>query len=412
MKKWNSTLSSILFSFSALAFAQDYELPFKNLKTFNGNTHAHTFFTYSHGAHLKRDKDFSKTKGDKMLSVDSLFLNRPNKFHLKEDWESYQGLPSKHYEEAKKAGYDFYFVTDHSQEEAFFPDEKNNTAWALATKQAKNATGENFTALMGVEHSENDSYETRVHLNVIGPSSYINGLRPGVDIPFFYNWLKKNPVNKHTGYPVVVQLNHPVKNQFNDFVYRDDDITEFITILEVINGKKNHYEGFVEALDNGWKVSPSAGLDNHNYTSIATAQSRTFILAEKNTPKDLLIAMRKRRTYASWDKNLECRYTANDSLMGSTIDESKIYKLDIYISDPDIADESDKISKIDLVTGKGKVIRTIKPKELKHNNHWSISLKKKEVDSYFFIRVWDNSTNDQENAQPVAWLAPIWIKQQ
>lgn len=409
MKNCNIKLSLTLVFLCTMAFAQEDELPFKNLKTFAGNTHAHTILTYSHGSHLNRTKDFSKANGDKMLYTDSLYLSRPNKAILKKDWESFQGLPEKHYQEAKKSGYDFYFVTDHSQEEAFFPDKHNNTAWALATKQSETATGENFSAIMGVEHSENDSYNTRVHLNVIGPSSYVNALRPGVDLPYFYNWLNENSVNEHTGNPIVVQLNHPVKNQFNDFVYRDENMSDIITLIEVINGNKNHYTGFVEALDNGWKVSPTAGHDNHTFNTISTEQSRTFILAEKNTPKDLLSAMRKRRTYASWDKNLECRYTVNDSLMGSTIIESKTYALNIYINDPDTADETDRISKIEVITAKGKIVRSIEPNSLKHKNYWNISLRKKEVNNYLFIRVWDNAMDDTELPEPCAWLSPVWM---
>ncbi|WP_437369915.1 hypothetical protein [Maribacter litoralis] len=399
----------VIILLSSTALAQEFEKPFKNLKAFNGNTHAHTIFSYSHGSHLERPDDFSKEKGDKMLYVDSLHLSRPNKALLKEDWDSFQGLPEVHYQEAKKADYDFYFVTDHSQEEAFFPDSKNNTAWTLATKQAEIATDTNFSAIMGVEHSENDSYKTRVHLNVIGPSSYVNALRPGVDIPYLYDWLKNNPINKNTGNPVVVQFNHPKKNQFNDFVYRDDDLIDIITQIEVINNTSIHYEGFIEALENGWKVSPTAGLDNHNYTAIATAQARTFILAENNTPKDLLTAMRQRRTYASFDKNLECRYTVNDSLMGSTIDKTKKYSLKIYINDADVGDESDKISKVEILTGTGKVLKSLTIDKILHQNYWNITLKGSSVEDYIFIRVWDNFKSDQDQPKPVAWLAPIWI---
>jgi len=42
-----------------------------------------------------------------------------------------------------------------------------------------------------------------------------------------------------------------------------------ITMLEVINSNKNvHYDGFLQALDSGWKVSPVAGNDNHGLDGI------------------------------------------------------------------------------------------------------------------------------------------------
>jgi len=408
MMKLNIVLGAVFFLCALVTTAQDSELPYKELSIFSGNTHAHTIFTYSHGSHLKRTRDY--IKGDRMLYIDSFFLSRPNKFELKEDWDSFQGLPEKHFEEAKKAGYDFYFITDHSQEETFHPDAHNNTAWAIALKQAEEATTDNFTALMGVEHSENDSYHTRVHLNVIGPSSYVNALLPGVDLPYFYQWIKDSPINEKTGNPVVVQLNHPVKNQFNDFVYLDDEVLDIITVLEIINGLDIHYEAFIEALDNGWKVSPTAGLDNHNYTAISSWPARSFVLAEKNTASHILHAMRNRRTYASFDKNLDCRYTANDSLMGSTISKASNYDLSIHINDPDIEDDSDKIIKIEVVTGSGKIIRSITPSDEVHHINMNITLNDDEIDHYFFIQLYDNSPVEDSGAHAMTWLAPVWIK--
>jgi len=405
MKKIIVLIGVFIYSFCPEIMAQNNEIPFKNLKILNGNTHAHSIYSYSHGNHLKRDANF--VKGDKVLFIDSLFISRPKNKHLKQNWDAFQALPEKHYKEAKAAKYDFYCVTDHSQEEAFFPNSTNNTAWAVATKQAEVASNSEFTAFMGVEHSENDSNNGRGHFNVIGSSTYINAIRPGIDIPYFYNWLKENPKNLKTGNPVVVIFNHPDKKQFNNWAYRDDEITKIITLLEIINNRKSKYEGFISALDKGWKVSPVAGIDNHNYTEISKAQTRTFVLAENNTPKSILTAMRKRRTYAAFDKNLECRYSVNDSIMGSIIPQSDTYNLKIYINDPDTHDKSDKISKIDIITANGVVIKTIETKKAKHKNYYNISIEDKDIDSYFFIQVWDNSKS--KDKEPVAWLAPVWI---
>ncbi|SFD24380.1 hypothetical protein [Algibacter pectinivorans] len=396
-----------LYVFCWSLTAQNNQIPFSNLKIYNGNTHAHTIFSYSHGSHLKRSAGF--VKGDKVLFIDSLFISRPKNKELKDNWDAFQGLPEKHFLEAKKAKYDFYCVTDHSQEEAFYPSGKNNTAWAIGKKQAEQASNQNFTAFMGVEHSENDSNNGRGHFNVLGASNYINAITPGVDIPYFYNWLKENPINKETNNPVVVIFNHPKKDQFNNWAYRDDEITEIITLLEIINNRKSKFDGFIAALDKGWMVSPVAGIDNHNYTDISEAESRTFVLAKNNTAKDILRAMRKRRTYASFDKNLECRYSVNDSVMGSVISKSNSYNLKIYVNDPDINDYTDKISKIDIVTSHGKIIKSLKPKMIKHQNYWNISVDSKYIDSYLFVQVWDNTKSNNEAAVPVSWLAPVWI---
>ncbi len=410
MKNSSIALNCICSFFYMVAFSQMEEIPFENLKVFSGNTHAHSIFTYSHGNHLQKKEGF--VKGDKILVIDSLYLSRPVNTDLKADWELFQGLPEKHYSEAKKAGFDFYSVTDHSQEEAFYPTYENNTAWTIAQKQAEIASDENFTAFMGVEHSENDSDNGNGHFNVIGPASYINAIRPGIDIPYFYNWLKQHPNNERTGNPVVVTFNHPAEDQYNNWDYRDDAITQIITLLEVINKTKSHYPGFVAALERGWKVSPVAGMDNHNYTSIEEVDSRTFVLAESNTPKDILGAMRERRTYASFDKNLECRYTVNDSIMGSTIPKVRKYEVDIYVKDPDSSDASDRISKIDIVTSGDRILKSFSTEDPKHEVHWKVSLEQIEVKNYLFVRVWGSHseiTNSSKPSEPIAWLAPVWI---
>lgn len=413
MKSLNIKLSYLFGLVSLVSFSQTEDIPFKRLKTLAGNTHAHTILTYSHGNHLQKKEGFAK--GDKILFIDSLYVSRPQNTILKEDWQLFQGLPEKHYEEAKNAGLDFYCVTDHSQEEAFSPTYENNTAWTVAQKQAEIASDENFTAFMGVEHSENNSDNGRGHFNVIGPSSYINAIKPGIDIPYFYNWLKQHPKNEKTGNPVVVTFNHPAKDQYNDWAYRDDGITDIITLLEVINGKKSHYPGFWGALEKGWKVSPVAGFDNHNYTTIKEFDSRTFVLVENNTPKDILEAMRKRRTYASFDRNLECRYSVNDSLMGATIPKARRYDLEVYVNDPDTTDLPDRIVKIDIVGSGNKILKSYRPKNPRHEVFWEVSLKRDEVENYFFVRVWDDrseAADSSEPSEPVAWLAPVWISEE
>lgn len=66
-------------------------------------------------------------------------------------------------------------------------------------------------------------------------------------------------------------------------------------------------------------MAPISGNDNHGFTGIARGTSRTFVLATGKTKAAILDAMKKRRTYASLDRNIECRYTVNGAPMGSTL---------------------------------------------------------------------------------------------
>ena len=73
----------------------------------------------------------------------------------------------------------------------------------------------------------------------------------------------------------------------------------------------------MNALDKGWKVAPVSGIDNHGPAGLRATASRTFVLAKDKTKAAILDAMKNRRTYASLDRNLQCRYTVNGALMGT-----------------------------------------------------------------------------------------------
>lgn len=149
---------------------------------------------------------------------------------------------------------------------------------------------------------------------------------------------------------MVASFNHPGPEQYNNWDYRDSRVTEIITMLEVINSNnKIHYDAFVNALAQGWKVSPVCGNDNHGLEGITRDTSRTFVLATAKSKAAILDAMKNRRTYASLDTNIQCRYTVNGTIMGSTLNRPKALNFNIVISDPDTGNPKDKITKIDIV---------------------------------------------------------------
>ncbi|WP_346239288.1 hypothetical protein ABDK00_006210 [Niabella insulamsoli] len=401
----------VLFFAWPLCSGAQGNLPFQEFNIYTGSTHAHTILTMSHGEHLQREPDAKK-----FMLVDSNHLNRPSNMQMKKDWQAVQGLPSMHYEAAKKNRYDFYVCTDHSQEECFFPNEPFNTAWIVSHKQAELASTNGFVGLVGYEHSENDGPGGKGHINVINTVGYLNALEPGVDIKKLYAWLKQ--AAPYVDGPVVASFNHPSPTQYDSFSGRDEAITDIITMLEVINSNKNiHYEGFLAALDKGWKVAPVCGNDNHGLSAIGKHKSRTFVLAKNNTQKEILEAMKNRRTYASLEENIQCRYSVNDQIMGSTLGSKPKFHFNIHITDPDINVAADKITRIDIVANGGKTVASYEVPVPAHEVHWQPEIKN-EGYAYFFVRVWNAGGGDLEPAvgkaspnasQPIAWLAPVWI---
>jgi hypothetical protein len=385
------------------------ELPAPEYQIYAGSTHAHTSNTWSHGDHFinaKKEKGESK---EPALTVSAEGVQSPPKSKaLKADWQKHQGAPWQHFAWAKTNGYDFYAVTDHSQEATFHPVSSTNAAWVSSKREAAESTDANFVAIPGYEHSENNGPAGKGHLNVFNSAEYLNALAPGVDLKHFYEWLKTAKANGEG--PVVASFNHPGAKQYDDWADRDPQITDMITLLEVINSNKGiHYQGFVSALDHGWKVSPVCGNDNHGFYGITHQTSRTFVLATNRSKVAILDAMRSRRTYASLDNNIQCRYTVNGAVMGSTLNGPSEFAFDISISDLDTNKPNNKITKIDIVKDAGAVVRTFTPQPA-FGVRWKPTIQDS-TNKYFFVRVWNAGGGDvpgADPAKPIAWLAPVW----
>jgi len=371
---------------------------------YSGNTHSHTIYTNSHGSQWNMTPGFSKH-----MFVDSSGVSHVLNATLKPDWQKIQGPPSVHYSLAKANGYDFYAVTDHSQEAAFHPTSPDNAAWLVTKKAADEATDKKFVAIRGFEFSENNGPNGTGHINVFNSATYLNALEPGIDLKYFYNWLKTVPANGDGA--VVASFNHPAPDQYNDWDYRDPQVTNIITMLEVINSNNGiHYGAFVKALDKGWKVSPICGNDNHGIPGITNQTSRTFVLATAKTKAAILDAMKNRRTYASLDNNIQCNYSVNGKVMGSTLMGDKAFRFDISISDPDTNNPKALITRIDIVKDGGEVVQTYDVPTPAYAVHWSPVINDT-TGKFFFVRIWNAGGGDAPKAdpqKPVAWLAPVW----
>lgn len=404
------------------------QTPAPEYRVFRGSTHAHTSQTWSHGEHLDKngcagilvygpDKDspgastwtqgYVKGDGCPAIFVINSFQFPAPGVTVKPDWREYQGPPSLHHSLAKSAGYDFYVTTDHSQEAPFQPARADNPEWMAAKRQAAEATGDGFVGLAGFEYSENDGPGGTGHFNVINADGMSNALAPGVDLPAFYRWLGE--AAGAGGRPVVASFNHPGPEQYAGWAHRTPEATEVLTMLEVVNSNRRvHEAGFIAALDHGWKVGPVAGNDNHGIQAIAKNAARTGVLATEPTQAAILDAMKHRRVYAAMDRNLECRYTVNGEVLGSTLAGPDEFAFDILASDPDTGDPAARITKIDIVKDGGVVVEEYRP-EPGHTVHWRTVIRDAEA-RYFFVRVW-TAGGGETGAEPgraTAWLAPVW----
>ena len=250
--------------------------PLSYFNVYRGNTHSHTIFTWTHGAH--RTKSMPKlTEPTEFKSHWKVPLGTDyrdwNTINLNPDaYTNLQGLPANHYRLAKENGYDFYVTTDHSQEPSLQPVSKNNPCWAEIQRSAEEHTTKDFVAIPGFEYSRNvPTNGGKGHINVLNSSDYVNadhgqrGPAPAWpearwNIPQFYTWAKTAKPNQNKGC-VVVGFNHPKNNQYNDWAHIDPEIANVISTFELHTGYKwTRWDAYIRALNKGWKVSPNRRL--------------------------------------------------------------------------------------------------------------------------------------------------------
>lgn len=384
--------------------------PGAQYQIYAGNTHAHTQYTWSHGAQFANAaaEPGAGKKGGLRISPEGS-QSPPEGLTPRPDWQKFQGPPAAHFALAKAHRYDFYITSDHSQEAPLNPVDPANPAWVASRREAAGATDAGFVGLAAFEYSENNGPGGKGHLNVYNTHEYLNALAPGRDLPFLYRWLQT--ARPDGDGPVVASFNHPGASQYGDWADADPQVADVITLLEVINSNnKIHYDAFLHALAKGWKVSPVCGNDNHGLGGITQHTSRTLVLATARTKAAILDALKHRRTYASLEGNLQCRYAVNGALMGSTLAGADTFRFDIWISDPDTAKPAHRITKIDIVKDAGVVVEEYTPAPA-HAVRWTPVIRDA-ASRFFFVRVWNAGGGEAKGGdpqKPVAWLAPVWI---
>jgi len=313
--------------------------------------------------------------------------------------------PGINYQEAKKNGFQFYIITDHSHYDTF-----TGETWQDTKIQAGNYLEDDFVSLYGFEYSENNGPNGKGHINAINTTDYLNALADGMWLDYFYSWLIDQ--NKKT--KVVASFNHPGLDQYNNWDYFSTERREIITMLEVINGVsksdikpdsiigKNHYKSWLVALQKGWRVSPVAGLDAHSPNALRKGEYRTGIWAESLTKEAILDAMANRRTFATYDRNLRVFYWVNGREMGTVIENPSVLRFKIVAADPDGDKEKDRIRKIEIIAGNDVVVasETFNNHEVEWETELSPDFK------YYLIKVY----TQKDARQPMAYVAPVWIE--
>jgi hypothetical protein len=198
----------------------------------------------------------------------------------------------------------------------------------------------------------------------------------------------------------------------------------YVRTIEIINGPHagqgtghridNVKSGsYLQYLNAGFKLSPTADQDNHFITHGSVTDHRTGVLAPSLTKADILEAIRQRRTYASHDKNLKVHFTINDVAMGSTMVAQADTPLAIvvHLEDPDEPTASYRVSlRHDEPGGIVEATTEFSQDNLVGDGEVRFDQFKHTIDGeYFLVQIVQQNATDGADQ---VWTAPIWIANQ
>lgn len=413
-------------------------LPLSDFNIYRGETHAHTVYTWSHGSHRtggnysELEPDWDPPSGTGTDKYEFPPVLEPMGEVNPDFYNNYQGPPAYYFAMAKERGLDFYNISDHSQELPLQPAEPDNPYWMdTQAAAAKYDDDPEFVALPGSEYSRNTSDDGgRGHLNAINVAEYVNAGHNTTDhpaepwpeadwsIPQFYDWLKDVEPAGGSGY-VVASFNHPGKTQFGDWAHRDNEVDEIISLFELRTVYRSfNFDGFVRALNKGWKVSPISVTDSHGYWHIENIPPLVNVLAPKLTREAITRAMRQRRTYTSWagERNTEVdlKYSVNGNIMGSVLEDVSSFDFEVEINTHP-QDSEQTVRKIQILRNHPDDIDRIEVvKETVFDGSETDVVWNTTVDDdtakYFFLRIYHTSDmeNGSYNEHGSTYSAPVW----
>lgn len=341
------------------------------------------------------------------------------------------GTPEEAFTMAKEAGLDFMAITEHNHDQAAGQDGVFLTpdlyGTLIQTAREHSVPGE-FLAIWGQEFSTISSSN---HLQIFYANE-ICDVESGDMKSLYEEWLPDH------GEVPFIQFNHPgvredqrastPENERNNDYGIDDYEQDFgalvaaagqhVALIELIIGPAFaepetgtiHHNGVHETdykfyLNQGFRLAPSVGQDNHNKTWGTATHARMGIWAEELTHDAIMDAIRARRCYASEDDNAVVSFSINGSPMGSTIPlDSSTVELQVTVQDEDEPDAKHRVRIFydDAVGGDEATV--IENQLLDAGETEATFVHAATVGGYYFAKVTQTSDHNDD-----IWTAPIWV---
>ncbi len=364
--------------------------------------------------------------------------------HSHTSYSDGSGTPEQAYRHARDvAGLDFLAITEHNHARAEWGagDRRDGlligldptlyvgpAAQALIPAALRLSEDGEFIALYGQEFS---TISAGNHLNVFEIGEVIDV--PNGEFDDLVVWLGARPDSQ--GQPAILQFNHPWSSSspaakeygIDDFANQDswvEEMDERVQLIEVINGpamttvpgqQPAHVreKDYLDYLNRGFHLAPTANQDNHYFTWGSSTAARTGVVTNELTRSALLDALRNRHVYASEDANLEISAWIDDHLCGDILlDLPNVgAELDVHFWIHD-RDEPERTYVIDVLSD---TAIGGEPAEVVESYSWEGNalapfplegLSFAQEGQYFLFRVTQVSEHGDSDR---AWTAPIWM---
>lgn len=295
-------------------------------------------------------------------------------------------------------GLDFFAVTDHSnsfdnaQSGALSQDGSDiSTKWAAGKAAAAAVTDEDFLGLFGFEMTWPEIRQLG-HITTFGTPGWVSRDQEGFSedadaLEHYFDALAAVPES-------VSQFCHPgsLFGDFDRFSHYRPEYDDSMHLLETLG--QGSISRYIQALDAGWHLAPTASQNNHNGNWGSENDLRTVILAESLTEKHIFEAIQARRVYATEDRDLQICYELDGQIMGgvlSTTDDPEVF---LSLFDPSDAGSST----IEVIGPKGVLLKT---QTLEGNGDLVFSVP--DGHRWYFLKI---TQADGETAV----TAPVWVE--
>ncbi|MNK70411.1 hypothetical protein D3C87_898300 [compost metagenome] len=165
----------------------------------------------------------------------------------------------------------------------------------------------------------------------------------------------------------------------------------------------NYEEEYKEFLNRGWRIGAVGDQDNHVKNWGLASPTRTGVWAPTLTKQNLVKAFQERRTFATFDPNLQFWFAMDGKPMGSEIRAGKEIAVEIQASDPDTAIQRIELyGDTDGVGGRPAALIS-KVAVGKKSAKWSFKIPAPQGEGYYFAKV------VYGDRTAWAWTSPVWV---